>query len=317
MIQLNNGKLNLNNFVLKSNDLELKIEYNNDDNFYVLIYNNIRYALQKENGFLVWNIPDFDNDSIKIRLEVKKSNLVLFETNSILIKKPIYDDDFDIKEISADNPYINIKNKCILMPINIQRVLADENNSGILPFEIDRFDNYVDLSTKEIMINALNGIGEIVTAVVVNVSNTIDKLRFNWVLTEEITAHVGKVSFEVVFIGVDNENKPYLMRTKSSSFQIDQKLSQEGYIVSEYPKIISDIYTKIEDLIDAINNISISGGGEGRSFKLNPLHLNSESTDILDLDRIDPSLISRIATVETEINGLSELQDDILYELGK
>lgn len=258
MIELIGNRLfNLDNYKIKKNDTELRIRRDIvDDNFYILIVNNnTRYVLGKVGIDLVWNLPPFiDNEDISISIECKLlgSDDILFLTNSVIVMRASLEYSFPIYNMNSDNPIVPIINKRILMPKNYEVIVEGDISSRMFTFENNRYDNDIDLSTKNIMIYYLNTIGEEYEVPIANLSLTTDLMRFSWILDENVTVRSGVVKFSIKINGLNEKNNPYSWQTLSSEFKVNKALSQEDFIQEAFPSIIQQNQRIISDLQNRI-----------------------------------------------------------------
>ena len=75
--------------------------------------------------------------------------------------------------------------------------LTQEKNSQYIPFEIPRYYDGFDLSTTNLSIYWVNEVGRGGVSIPVDVYCSEDKIRFAWLIDDDVTARVGKIKFEI------------------------------------------------------------------------------------------------------------------------
>jgi len=113
--------------------------------------------------------------------------------------------------------YIN-KNKDIQLDAN-QINITQESNSQVIPFEMPRYYDGIDLLQMTIQIHYLNADREENYASPINVSYSNTKIRFYWLVANDATAKEGELQFEIMASGAVNvpntsTTKSYLWRTR-------------------------------------------------------------------------------------------------------
>lgn len=108
------------------------------------------------------------------------------------------------KEITVDSSQINI---------------TQENNSQVIPFEMPRYYDGVDLMEMTIQIHYVNANKAENYTAPVNVSYSDTKIRFYWLVSDYATVKDGTLQFEIMATGAitvpnTSETKNYLWRTK-------------------------------------------------------------------------------------------------------
>ena len=97
--------------------------------------------------------------------------------------------------------------------------ITQENNSQIIPFEMPRYYDGVDLMTMTIQIHYVNANNAENYAAPINVSYSAEKIRFYWMVSDYATVKDGVLKFEIMATGAitvpsSGESKNYLWRTK-------------------------------------------------------------------------------------------------------
>lgn len=110
------------------------------------------------------------------------------------------------------------KNKDIQLDAN-QINITQEANSQVIPFEMPRYYDGIDLMQMTIQIHYLNADKEENYASPINVSYSNTKIRFYWLVANDATAKEGDLQFEIMASGAvsipnTDTTKNYLWRTR-------------------------------------------------------------------------------------------------------
>lgn len=303
----------------------LKFKYLNKNNNYRILYNGQSYELTKEKEYLTWNLPEDINNKDKISVKVEaidSSNDVIFTTNAVTLDlmsneldtisaSLFYDENYKIYDMVSNFPTIPINDRKIAMPTNYQIVVSRDNVSQLLTFEIDRKFAGVDRYQKACGIKYINAKNEEGKAIAVNVLTTEDKITFGWLLDDHVAAVKGTVKFAVEFLGTNEFNQLYVWQTVPAEFKIEDGIwINDVEIEDRFPTIIEDIQIQLRFLQDMIENIEISGGGDGRNFITNPIRLgdpNSEVTGVLPSTKIDTTIRNDISTLKSDMQNKANI----------
>jgi hypothetical protein len=135
----------------------------------------------------------------------------------------IHYDDFADENISIID-----KKKNISLDKN-QVNLTQERYSQFIPFEIDRFQDGIDLKDSAIVINYMRPGDELENSVywdtAVNAKFSDDKIRFGWLVNDHVTEKSGVVKFEIAITtrvsGVDADGntveQPYTWKSRTNA----------------------------------------------------------------------------------------------------
>lgn len=110
------------------------------------------------------------------------------------------------------------KNKDIQLDVN-QINITQEANSQVIPFEMPRYYDGIDLMQMTIQVHYLNANKEENYTSPINVSYSNTKIRFYWLVGNDATAKEGELQFEIMASGAVNvpntsTTKSYLWRTR-------------------------------------------------------------------------------------------------------
>lgn len=166
---------------------------------------------------------------------------------------------------------IKIENKTPIVK-NIGKIVRGDTHSNILTFEIDRYFDNADLSTKGVHIIVKTDDGILVEPGT-NLQYNENYIRFSWVMSHFATNR-SSVTAAIEFYGVIDDDDDYALKTTPFTIQIEDSLNSADmniYTVSDnlYVNLINRII-KIEnklsgdtstsfatkkDITDAIENI--------------------------------------------------------------
>ena len=136
-----------------------------------------------------------------------------------------YNDEYTDSKLSTVD-----ENKNITLADN-QINLTQEKNSQYIPFEIPRFYDGFDLATTELSIYWVNEAGAGSSAIPVDVYHSADKIRFAWLVDDDVTARAGKIKFEIQASGKNSKGFNYLWKTKcNDGINIIQALKIQKFI---------------------------------------------------------------------------------------
>lgn len=149
------------------------------------------------------DIPVYDISTLAVNPDVgfERSGKYTWYENYTDDKYSIVDEN---KDIQLDDSQINI---------------TQENNSQVIPFEMPRFYDGIDLMDMTIQMHYLNANKEENYSSPINVSYSADKIRFYWLVSNDATAKEGELQFEIMASGAvsvpsTDTTKNYLWRTR-------------------------------------------------------------------------------------------------------
>ena len=109
--------------------------------------------------------------------------------------------------------------------------LTQEKNSQYIPFEIPRYYDGFDLSTTNLSIYWVNEVGRGGVSIPVDVYCSEDKIRFAWLIDDDVTARVGKIKFEIQAEGENSKGYKYLWKSKpNDGINVIQSLEIKSFI---------------------------------------------------------------------------------------
>lgn len=120
-------------------------------------------------------------------------------------------------DVSYSFDKVNTNKEITLSPTQVN--ITQENNSQVIPFEMPRYYDGVDLMSMTIQIHYVNANNAENYTAPINVSYSTDKIRFYWMVSNYATIKEGVLKFEIMATGAitvpnSGESKNYLWRTK-------------------------------------------------------------------------------------------------------
>lgn len=118
-----------------------------------------------------------------------------------------------------DTDYSTIDSNRNITVSGTQANVTQENNGQIVPFEMPRYYDGIDLMQMTIQVHYLNADNEENYAAPINVSYSDSKIHFGWLLSDNATAKDGTLSFELMASGAvtipnSGTTKSYLWRSQ-------------------------------------------------------------------------------------------------------
>ena len=109
--------------------------------------------------------------------------------------------------------------------------LTQEKNSQYIPFELPRYYDGFDLSKTELAIFWVNTNEDGSFAIPVDVYYSDDKIRFAWLIDENVTAVAGNIKFEIQASGTNSKGYDYLWKTMcNAGINVIQALEMKQFI---------------------------------------------------------------------------------------
>jgi hypothetical protein len=149
----------------------------------------------------------------------------------IRVQNALYDwiDDYEDNDYSYVDDLKNIRTS--VNQINI----TQEENSQVIPFELPRYYDGIDLTNMTFQIHYVNANGYDGLSVPINVVANSEKIRFYWLADASVCAVKGYVEFEIIASGTISTtkgDKNYVWKTRpnKNSISILESLSGNGAI---------------------------------------------------------------------------------------
>ena len=132
---------------------------------------------------------------------------------------------------------------------NVKKIVEGDTNSSFLTFEIDRYQNGVDLSDKKIRFNYRNSNGKFYD-LAVNVKYNDNVIRFSWLLPYSLTQPGGNVIASIDFYGYIEYDEEYSYKTKNFKLTVEKSLGIDDKSDESY----NNWTIKIENDVETIQN---------------------------------------------------------------
>ena len=128
--------------------------------------------------------------------------------------------------------------------------ITQEENSQVIPFELNRYYDGVDLMNMNFRIHYVNSSGNEGFSTPINVSYSTTKIRFYWLVDGTVTAIKGNVAFEIQATGTNEngDNYMWLCQPNRNGINILESLSGNGIIQPDnewYTQFIRDMDQKV------------------------------------------------------------------------
>lgn len=148
--------------------------------------------------------------------------------------------------MSDEHQIITITDKQAVVE-NIGTIVSGDTNSCLLTFEINRFQDGIDLSDKKIRFNYRNSNGKFYD-VAVNVKYNDDIIRFSWLLPYSLTQPGCNVIASIEFYGYIEYDEEYSYKTKNFKLSVEKSLG----VNDEFDKSYSNWAIRIENDVETI-----------------------------------------------------------------
>ena len=127
--------------------------------------------------------------------------------------------------------------------------LTQESNSQYIPFEMNRYYDGVDLMNMNLFIHYVNAGGYEDLASVINVSYSLSKIRFAWLVSKNATSKKGTLNFEIHAIGVNSKGDEYIWKTSpNGELNVLQSLEGDG-VVEPDSSWITSFLTQVNEKV--------------------------------------------------------------------
>ncbi len=155
---------------------------------------------------------------------------------------------------------INADERTISIPPEFQNFLAvqHDHNAETVFFEIDRYFDGVDLSTKTCVIQFVNAKQEsgVYPVTSMDIATAENKIIFEWRLQNILTQYEGNIKFAVKFFSIENEEYTYNWNSKIYTSSIIKGLNQDSEGSSENVSVLDNIITRLEAVENTNENLS-------------------------------------------------------------
>lgn len=167
-------------------------------------------------------------------------------------------DDEKTKNMTDEHDTLKIEKRTIILDDNKNMVIQGDNESQLITFEIDRYQDGVDISDKIITIKYINALGRGYRAKASKVEIEDTVIRFAWLISMSVTAASGNVKFAIEVIGDVRNNDYYIWQTLPATIPVEAGIGVTGFDEEESPDWYLDILNKIQYLSDKIDTVDNS-----------------------------------------------------------
>ena len=167
-------------------------------------------------------------------------------------------DDEKTKNMTDEHDTLKIEKRTIILDDNKNMVIQGDNESQLITFEIDRYQDGVDISDKIITIKYINALGRGYRAKASKVEIEDTVIRFAWLISMSVTAASGNVKFAIEVIGDVRNNDYYIWQTLPATIPVEAGIGITGFDEEESPDWYLDILNKIQYLSDKIDTVDNS-----------------------------------------------------------
>ena len=147
--------------------------------------------------------------------------------------------------IEDSDEKIQIVGRDINMSADTACAVRGDSQSQLLTFEIGRYVDNVDLSTKIISIKYKNALNQCDRAVPHSTVVNDDNIVFTWLIDGRVTAGDGDVTFQIEFYETVDEVL-YSWQTKSQKFKVLPTLDIDGSIELPPPTLVQEMQSEVE-----------------------------------------------------------------------
>lgn len=180
--------------------------------------------------------------------------------------------------------------------------LTQEKNSQYIPFELPRYYDGFDLSKTELAIFWVNTNEDGSFAIPVDVYYSDDKIRFAWLIDENVTAVAGNIKFEIQASGTNSKGYDYLWKTMcNAGINVIQALEMKQFIKPD-DTWQESFFQKIADEANKAEQASTDALGYAQDAQGAVSTIEGIKSDIIEikeslLDNLDAEVASSMSVV--------------------
>lgn len=177
---------------------------------------------------------------------------------------------------------------------NKQTNINQEENSQLIPFEMNRYYDGFDLTNTTIVIHYETSDGYHAEATPINVTYNNSKIRFGWLVDAHVTHIAGSVKFEIRAYGVNSQGNAYLWKSRTAT---DLTVLQS--LCSKCDKVIELDDSWIQEIVGLVTQTITGSSVTSLSAELNSIKgdVSTNKSDVATLG-------NKVATLETTIDGI-------------
>lgn len=177
---------------------------------------------------------------------------------------------------------------------NKQTNINQEENSQLIPFEMNRYYDGFDLTNTTIVIHYETSDGYHAEATPINVTYNNSKIRFGWLVDAHVTHIAGSVKFEIRAYGVNSKGNAYLWKSRTAT---DLTVLQS--LCSKCDKVIELDDSWIQEIVGLVTQTITGSSVTSLSAELNSIKgdVSTNKSDVATLG-------NKVAALETTIDGI-------------
>lgn len=203
--------------------------------------------------------------------------------------------------------------------------ITQEENSQVIPFQLNRYYDGIDLMDMNFRIYFVNAQGNDGFSTPINVTYNSNKIRFYWLVDNLVTAIKGNVAFEIQATGTNELGENYCWKTKPNKNGINVLESLQGNGIIEpsnewYTQFIRDMDQKVSQAQSAVNEAK-SAATEANNAVQRANNAVSQAQTTIDNAKadlktyLDQSLVTSLSNYYTKEEVDNLLKDIDLTEV--
>lgn len=231
-----------------------------------------------------------------------------------------YDETYDRYLIQyIDEEYATVDTSKTVTVNGNQINITQEINSQVIPFQIKRYWEGVDLADKHFLIHYVNAGGNENYSVPVNFRYSEQFIRFYWLVDEYATAVAGALQFEIIAVGSNEKKKDYVWKTRPNTGSLNVVRSLAGNSTIERPddwvtSFLNRVNVKVGEATQAASDAQKAANRATEAIaQLDAQASSIEQKIVNDVnDNLDTLVSNKLEpyALKSEIDGLENLQVD-------
>ncbi len=185
--------------------------------------------------------------------------------------------------------------------------ITQEENSQVIPFELNRYYDGVDLTTMAFQVHYVNANNDDGYSNPINVMVSENKIRFYWLVDGGATVHDGQISFEIIARGTNEKGLKYQWQTRPNKKQLNvyECLRGNGIV-----KPSDDWYTTFVNQMTAMVSEAKRAAQEAQAHadSIDEQQIKDDVVALVEEQYYDTSEIDKIiADINNTISNLDSL----------
>lgn len=196
--------------------------------------------------------------------------------------------------------------------------ITQEENSQVIPFQLDRYYDGIDLMDMNFRIYYVNAEGNDGFSTPVNVTYSSNKIRFYWLVDNLVTAIKGNVAFEIQATGTNELGENYCWKTRPNKNGINVLESLQGNGIIEpsnewYTQFIRDMDQKVSLAQSAVNEAKAAATEANNAISQVQTTVDNAKADLKTY--LDQSIVTSLSNYYSKEEVDSLLADIDLTEV--